>query len=347
MDRLRLIINNVLGNQPDTFEQFERDYEKLNDTIVRGTREIRRHILEIIQSLSEEGIVKRRDLDLYTDFINNVNSRKKTNMPEVHYEKSIQSDLITFEGLNNPWQTYQDKEDAMEKLDHEMLRAMNSACAAAKIGLVLQRKGNEAYGELFSARLWKNECRGQSIFKDVMSAQKAAAVAKAIEKFAYQRFRTLNLAFKTYKSRALNLTHLKTKALESKLKLSAASQIFQTLSSIRSNRTRDNLSLILSFNLLHHCQGQVFTQHRLQASNLHFIFQQRSQSLLSSSFLKLLRNSHHKEVHQTRSVFYIQGYRAYRNEILAIFVFLIFLIAVLVFYLQKNKQLDCENRFSQ
>ena len=266
-------------------------------------------------------------------------------MPEVHYEKSIQSDLITFEGLNNPWQTYADKEDAIEKLDHEMLRAMNSACAAVKIGLVLHRKGNEAYGDLFSARLWKNECRGESIFKDVMSAQKAAAVVKAIEKFAYHRFRTLNLAFKTYKSRALNLTHLKTKALESKLKLSAASQIFQTLSSIRSDRTRDNLSLALSFNLLSYCQGQVFTQHRLQASNLHFIFKQRSQSLLSSSFLKLLRNSHSKEVHQTRSLFYIQGYRAYRNEILAIF--LIFLIAVLVFYLQKNKQLDCENRFSQ
>lgn len=332
MDNLKVLINSVLANQPDTFVQFQKDYEKLNDTIVRGTREIRKQILEIILSLSREGRVKERDLDLYTEFINNVNSRKKTSMPDVHYEKSIQSDLITFEGLNNPWQTYEDKEEAKEKLDHEMLRAMNTACAAARIGLILREKVNEAYRELFSVRLWKNECRGESIFKDVITAQKAAVVVKAIEKFEYQRFRTLNLAFKTYKSRALHLKHL------SQLKLSAASKILQTVSSITSNHNKDNLSLHLSFNLLHHSQDQVFIQRCLQASNLHSIFQKKSRSLLYSSFLKLLRNAHHKDVHQTRSLSYIQGYRAYRNEVLALFVFIILLIAMLVWYLLNIRQ---------
>jgi len=338
MDRFRLLVNSVLGNQPDTFVQFQKDYEKLNDNILKGTRENRKQILEMIQSSFQEGIVKQRDLDLYTEFINSVNSRKKANMPDVHYEKSIQSDFITFEDMKNPWQTYEDKEDAKEKLDHEMLRAMNSACAAAKIGLVLQRKLNEAYGEVFSARLWKNEYRCESIFKDVLSAQKAVVVVKAIEKFEYQRFRTLNLAFKTYKSRALHITHIKNKVLIGKLKLSAASRIFQTLSSIQSNRTRDDLYLILSFNLLHHSQRKVLTQRRLQAYNLNFIFKQKSQSLLFSSFLKLLRTSHHKEVHQTRSIFYIKGYRAYRSEIFALFFLFTCLITMLVFYLQKNTQ---------
>jgi hypothetical protein len=63
MDRLRLLVNSVLGNQPDTFVQFQKDYEKLNDTILKGTREIRNQILDIIQSLFEEGIVRQRDLD--------------------------------------------------------------------------------------------------------------------------------------------------------------------------------------------------------------------------------------------------------------------------------------------
>jgi hypothetical protein len=346
MDRLRLLVNNVLGNQPDTFVQFQKDYEKLNDTILKGTREIRNQILDIIQSLFEEGIVRQRDLDLYTEFINSVSIRKKTKMPDVHYEKSIQSDLITFEGLNNPWQTYEDKEDAKEKLDHDMLRAMNSACAATKIGLVLQRKVKEAYGEVFSVRLWKSEYRGESIFKDLMSAEKAAVIVKAIEKFEYQRFKILNFAFKTYKSRALHPKHLKNNALQSKLKLSAAFQIFQTLSSITSNRSTDNLSLILSFNLLHHSQGQVLTYRSFQASKLHFIFQQKSKSLLYSSFLKLLRNSHHKEVHQTRSLFYIQGYQAYRKEILALFFLLICLTAILVFYLQEKYPVSVTSHFS-
>lgn len=334
MDKLELLVDSVLVNQADTFKQFEHDYEALNQIIIKGARELRKRVIDIIRSHINEGIIKEKYLDIYIEFISNLNNRKVTKKPEVNYEKKIQSDLITFESFHMPWQTYQDKEQAKEMLEPEQILSMDQACGASKIYIILEKIVINYYREVIGLSIWMKENKKESIFKDVQSAKKAAVVVKGIEKLEYFRFKIMSQTFKTYRSRATELTDIQKRAEQNNnSRIIATHELFKVLSKLSQNYKKHVIIFLLSSQNKFLSSKELLSNQLLKSTNLLNILDNKSQVLLSSSFIKLLRYSYHKDYLINKNYFYTEGHQACKNEVRMEFLTLIPLILVLVWYI--------------
>lgn len=196
------LIANVLEGKAEDFMTFQRSYEELNQLLVKSNKSDRDKVVQILLDLLNQKRIKVSYHKAYTEFIENLNQRKSTKKPEVEYERSIKSELITFDPLSNPWQLYiEDRLQANEKLEPEQLKVMDQASGAAQLFTLLEKRYLLLLHHFFNPSIWmeRKDFKIQKLdFSSEESAKKAAKLCRGLEKYQLCRNRILSKGMNSF-----------------------------------------------------------------------------------------------------------------------------------------------------